>query len=110
MIELFSLGFILVFTLFLIVLVCLNINVMLNKGKEYSIDDCNNKITTILKYLDNSSNKELVTLCSPEYYTLANNELNAKYVQNSVQENWKESVPDHKTRVSLRKKRKKKDK
>lgn len=125
MIELFSLGFILVFTLFLIVLVCLNINVMLNKGNTNKSKDQDNMSyftnwwkTYVNKEMEIDDNidrgsKQLGLIrevCANKENIQKNYELETDHAPNSVQEKWKEYIPNHKTRVSLRKKRKKKEK
>lgn len=104
MIELFTVGFILLFALFLIVLICLNINIMVNKGKTYNDAEVNPEILELVKLGEGLSSYPLSASTRGETKT------NFRFALKDIQEKWKESVPNHKTRVSLRKKRKKKEK
>lgn len=131
MIEYGALIFIGLFLLWIIALVCLNLRVMLNKGKpKYIGVDMQGNMKDYTKWWllnvnkgkevnEQSVNPAIVDLVQMgdglggyrlSASTREETKANFRSAIKDMQEKWKETLPKHKTRVSLRNKRKRKEK
>lgn len=104
MIEYGALIFIGLFLLWIVALVCLNLRVMLNKGKESNEQSVNPAIVGLVQMGDGLGSYRLSASTREE------TKANFRSAIKDMQEKWKETLPKHKTRISLRNKRNRKRK